>query len=130
MGKGYQARGVIRQPAAKSSESIINMSSAAVKPEIEIEKKISDSSVEIEKESKSKKRRHDDRHKKSKNHKMDKKIKKEKKEHRPKEHRKHKHSHREDDYECKVAFNPLLQIFATRISNKTRSFSPTNSAHT
>ncbi len=97
VGQGYQARGVIRQRSAVAEVSIVDLS----KPQ-----NVSDQN---DKSEKSNKKEVDHRSKDKKDKKAHKssssktKVKKEKRE--------------------KPSFNPLLQLLATRLSDKTMSFS-------
>lgn len=94
VGKGYQARGVIRQPGSSNSVNVVDLS----KP---IAPTTKDS---VPKQA------------------LDGKAKKEGKERKEKEVKKSERSGKHSRMSAKARFNPLLQLLATRLSDKTMSF--------
>eukprot|EP01041_Mallomonas_annulata_P009956 gene9956-20700_t len=114
VGTGYQAKGVVRQRSAQPNEfKIVDLSCNVDKAEKRKHTEIHDNIVESDKKAK---KSHNDKDSKKKKHKKDKKTDK-KKDKKSKEHKRERND-----------FNPLLQLLVTRLSNKTRSFSPTNSS--
>jgi hypothetical protein len=92
VGKGYQAKGVIRQPGSAPTMKVIDQSQP-----LSVDKKQLDSSKnEI--------------------------VHKVKKTKAKKSKKSHKSSHSSSKL-VKARFNPLVQLLATRLSNKTMSFS-------
>jgi hypothetical protein len=109
VGQGYQARGVVRQPGKQPEVlRVLDMRRPSESPIVETESK---------KQKKEKKEEHQRKHKRKKSSHKDEKSKK---------HRKEKVDGDAHDGGAFVDFNPLLQYFASNISNKTRVFTLEN----
>lgn len=101
VGQGYQARGVIRQRTAPSTDlKIVDMSKASV-PALISNKNDEDVTKDDKKDKKKKDKKKTSHHKSSKDKK-----------------------HKKEDKAKKTSFrfNPLLQLLASRLSDKTLSF--------
>jgi negative regulator of genetic competence, sporulation and motility len=115
VGEGYQAKGVIRQKNASSSNKIVDMTVAPAS----FEGSNKDSDDEKRKQAESRSASDRDHGKK------DKKEKKEKKDKKPSSKEKKRKRDKDDEgsrKSTKSCFNPLLQFFATRLSDTTLSF--------
>jgi hypothetical protein len=129
VGKGYQAKGVVRQrgtcqsPSAEKEYKIVDMSAPAEQ---------SDGDEPTRKKAKSDNRERERDGKKSKKSKKD---KKERKNHKDKKDKKSKHkkeskkgtrddcdseSSRGEKYAKTISFNPILQLLASRLIDQTR----------
>lgn len=109
VGKGYQARGVIRQPSLlQSHHKTLDLS--LVSDSISRKRTASDPEASAKSSNEDKKRKKD--------RKMEKKHKKKKSS---------SHEHLDRNPGNRNTFNPLLQLLASHLSNTTLSFSPTNS---
>ena len=122
IGVGYQAKGVFRQPTAEKPTVFVIDSSKEVNPNINTLKRTHDAEDSIKSkqttaESSSKDQNHSKHDKKSKH-------KKERKEKKVKKEKKHSKKSKKDDNKTSEEnnFNPLLQLFATRISDDPRNF--------
>mmetsp|Transcript_31897 Transcript_31897/g.32517 ORF Transcript_31897/g.32517 Transcript_31897/m.32517 type:complete len:152 (+) Transcript_31897:132-587(+) len=135
VGKGYQARGVVRQPGVQASHAKL----IDFRPDLSTKLEVNPSQEDDENGcSRKRKCESTNAHKVTdsgndsiihrKKQKKEKKAEKSKK----KKHKKMKQKKHKEVIESErelITFNPLLQLLATRLSNKTRSFSPTNSIH-